>query len=38
VLVCEDIIDTGNTMTKLLTLLNAVEPKTVKVARYIFVF
>ena len=38
VLVCEDIIDTGNTMTKLLTLLNAVEPKTVRVARYIFVF
>lgn len=32
VLVCEDIIDTGNTMTKLLTLLKAVEPKTVKVA------
>ncbi|XP_052094843.1 hypoxanthine-guanine phosphoribosyltransferase-like [Mytilus californianus] len=32
VLVVEDIIDTGNTMLKLLSLLKAVEPKTIKVA------
>ncbi|KAK3589615.1 hypothetical protein CHS0354_043075 [Potamilus streckersoni] len=33
VLVVEDIIDTGKTMKTLLTLLNSVKPKCVKVAR-----
>ena len=38
VLVVEDIIDTGNTMTHLLDLLKKYEPKTVKVARYFIIF
>ena len=33
VLVVEDIVDTGNTITKLLKLLKKVNPKTIKVAR-----
>jgi len=33
VLVVEDIVDTGNTITKLLRLLKKVNPKTIKVAR-----
>lgn len=34
VLVVEDIIDTGKTMQKLLTILRGVKPKCIKVARY----
>ena len=33
-LVVEDIIDTGKTMQKLLTILRGVNPKCIKVARY----
>ena len=34
-LVVEDIIDTGNTMVKLLNVLQTHNPKMVKVARYV---
>ena len=35
VLVVEDIVDTGRTMTHLLDLLKKFEPKSVKVARFV---
>ena len=37
VLIVEDIIDTGNTMTKLLQLTERFEPKSVKVIRCVWI-
>ena len=38
VLIVEDIVDTGRTMTKLLSVLHKYKPKSIKVCRFVASF